>query len=213
MKFFTRKTRGKEKVMGYELEGRMSEVCTCKTYCPCWGGLDPDGGTCDFSWCFHVDRGHINGVEVSGLNMGFLGNLPGNPLDGNVRLLVIVDDAASDAQQEALLAAFTGQAGGPLADLAGLVGEVVAVERAPIHFDVSKGSGTVRVGGRWEAEVQGQRSGNGNPTMLVDSALSPVLGTPAYPGECTRFQLTASEHGYDFPANSSTQTEFHYSTA
>jgi hypothetical protein len=199
--------------MGYDLEGRMAEVCTCKTFCPCWGALDPDGGSCDFSWVFHFDRGQIGGVEVAGLNMGFLGNLPGNPLDGNVRLLVVVDDDATDAQQEALLAAFTGKEGGPLADLAGLVGEVVAVERAPIEFDVNEGSGTFRVAGRWQGEVQGQRSGNGNPTKFVDTALSPVLGTPAYPGSPVRFQVTAAEHGYDFPGRSATQTEFHYVAA
>ncbi|MBW0114456.1 DUF1326 domain-containing protein [Pseudonocardia abyssalis] len=199
--------------MGYDLEGRMAEVCTCKTYCPCWGALDPDGGSCDFSWIFHIDRGHINGVEVAGLNMGFLGQLPGNPMAGNVRLLVVVDAAASEAQHKALLDAFTGQAGGPLADLAGLVGEVVAVERAPIEFDVHEGSGTFRVGGRWEGEVQGQRASNGNPTKLVDAALSPVLGTPAYPGHAVRFQVTAAEHGYDFPGRSATQTEFHHVVA
>lgn len=196
--------------MGYDLEGRMTEICTCKTVCPCWGALDPDGGTCDFSWLFHIDRGHIGGVEVAGLNMGFLGHLPGNPMAGNVRLLVIVDDAATNAQQEALLAAFTGKEGGPLADLAGLVGEVVAVERAAIEFDVNEGSGTFRVEGWFEAEVQGQRSGNGNPTKLVDAALSPVLGTPAYPGSPVRFQLSAAEHGFAFPARSSTQSEFHH---
>lgn len=199
--------------MGYDLEGRMAEVCTCKTFCPCWGALDPDGGSCAFSWIFHVDRGHIGGVEVAGLNMAFLGQLPGNPMAGNVRLLVIVDDAAADAQRDALLAAFTGREGGPLADLAGLVGEVVGVERAPIDFDVDEGTGTFRVGGRWEGQVQGQRSGNGNPTKLVDTALSPVLGTPAYPGHPVRFQVTAAEHGFDFPGRSSTQSEFHYVVA
>lgn len=98
---------------------------------------------------------------MAGLNMAFLGNLPGNVMEGNVRLLVIVDDKATDAQQESLLAAFTGKEGGPLADLAGLVGEVVAVERAAIEFDVNEGSGTFRVGGRFEGEVQGQRSSCG----------------------------------------------------
>lgn len=210
MKIFGTKNDDKEKVMGYDVEGRMSEVCTCKSYCPCWGGHDPDGGSCAFAWCFHLDRGHINGTEISGLNMGFLGQLPGNPLDGNVRLLVIVDEAATEQQEQALMAAFTGQLGGPLADLAGLVGEVVAVERAPIEFDVKEGSGTVRVGGRYEAAVEGQRSPNGNPTTLVDSVLSPVLGSPGYPGEPTLFQLSAGEHGYDFPVRSAMQTEFHH---
>lgn len=199
--------------MGYELEGRMSEVCTCASFCPCWGANDPDGGSCAFAWVFHFDRGHIDGTEVAGLNMGFLGQLPGNPLEGDVRLLVVVDAAASEEQEQALLAAFTGQAGGPLADLAGLVGEVVAVERAPIKFDVAEGSGSVRVGGRFEAEVEGYRSLNGNPTRLVDATLSPVLGTPGYPGKPVRFELSAAEHGYDFPVRSAMQTEFHHVSA
>ena len=45
-------------------------------------------------------------------------------------------------------------------------GEVVAVERAAIEFDGNEGSGTVRVGGHFEGEVQGQRAGTGNPTTL-----------------------------------------------
>lgn len=199
--------------MGYDLEGRMSEVCTCTTYCPCWAGNDPDGGACDFAWAFHFDRGQINRTAVAGLTIAFVAHLPGNPLDGNVRMLVIVDDAATEEQQEALLAAFTGQLGGPLADLAGLVSEVVAVERAPIEFDVTHGTGTVRVAGRFETEVEGHRTADGNPTRLVDAVLSPVLGTPGYPGKVNRFRLTASEHGYEFPARSAMQTEFHYATA
>ncbi len=87
------------------------------------------------------------------------------------------------------------------------------MERAPIEFDVTKGSGSVRVGGRFEAEVKGDRSPNGNPSMLVDTVLSPVLGSPGYPGKPTRFHLPAGEHGYDFPARSAIQTEFHYATA
>ena len=42
---------------------------------------------------------------------------------------------SSDQQHEALLAAFAGDLGGPLADLAGLVDEVVAVERVPITHE------------------------------------------------------------------------------
>ena len=29
--------------MGYQLEGRLLEVCDCRVLCPCWIGEDPDG--------------------------------------------------------------------------------------------------------------------------------------------------------------------------
>jgi len=33
--------------MAYTLEGRLLEVCNCKTLCPCWVGEDSDFGTCE----------------------------------------------------------------------------------------------------------------------------------------------------------------------
>ena len=214
MKLFgnRRNNKEKERVMGYDLEGRMQEICSCATFCPCWAGQDPDGGTCGFSWIFHFDRGHVNGVEVGGLNIGFLGHLPGNPFNGNVRIKVLVDENATDAQQEALLAAYTGKVGGPLADLAGLVGEVVAVERAPIEFKVDKGNGTFRAGDQFEGEVEGYRSMNGNPTTLNDATLGPVLGSPAYPAKVVRYRVRDDEHGLEFAPGQATQSEFHYVT-
>jgi hypothetical protein len=196
--------------MSYDLEGRLQEICSCATICPCWAGKDPDGGTCGFSWVFHVDRGHVGGVEVAGMNMGFLGHLPGNVFDGNVRLLVLVDERASEVQENALLAAFTGKEGGPLADLAGLIGEVVGVERAPIEFDVDKGSGRFRAGPYFEGEVEGLRSMTGVPTTLNDAPVGPVLGSPAYPGIVQRYRVSDERHGLEFTAAQSTQSEFRY---
>ena len=52
--------------MSYNLQGRLLEVCTCNTLCPCWVGDDPDGGTCDSAIAYRFDRGAIDGVNVSG---------------------------------------------------------------------------------------------------------------------------------------------------
>src|SRR4029434_9457928 len=104
--------------MAYELEGRLLEVCTCKTLCPCWIGEDPDGDDCHSVNSWHVDKGTINGVDVSGLTLATLNHIPGNILKGNWRILVFVDDKATSQQKEALVAAFTGKLGGPIADLA-----------------------------------------------------------------------------------------------
>lgn len=195
--------------MGYDIEGRMLEVCSCESVCPCWNGLDPDGGECDFNWVFDFDRGRINDVEVSGLKMAFLGHLPGNVFDGGIRLTVLVDEQADDRQRDALLAAFTGQAGGPLADLAGLVAEVEGVYRAQIEFDVDKGSGRFRAGDRFAGEVEGYRSPTGAPTQHLDTMLSPALGSPAYPGKVVSFTLGTERAA----AGGSIQTEFHHVAA
>lgn len=199
--------------MGYELTGRMAEVCSCKSLCPCSVGEDPDSGYCGFSWVFHFDRGQVNGVDVSDLNLAFLGNHRGNVFDGAVSLAVVVDERASEAQQQGLVEAFTGQAGGPLADLAALVSEVVGLTRAPIEFDVDKGTGSFTVQGVVEGEVAGFTARDGTPTTLSHTALGSLYGSPAYPGRVARHEVIDREHGLQFKGRQSTQTEFHYAAA
>src|SRR6266700_515265 len=127
----------------YQLEGRLLEVCNCGVLCPWWVGADPDGGACDTTIGWHIDSGAIQGVDVSGLTIALSAHVPGNILKGNWRALVYVDDQATPAQQDALLSVFTGKLGGPIADLAALIGEVVGVERVPITFTIQQGKGTL----------------------------------------------------------------------
>ena len=141
--------------MAYELEGSLLEVCTCKTLCPCWVGEDPDGGVCEGVLTWHVDRGHVNGTDVSGRTIALLAHIPGNILEGNWRVVVYVDDKASDDQQQALLDVWTGKLGGPMGDLSQLVGEVLDVRRAPVEFQVEgKGvAGRFAIGKQVHAEL------------------------------------------------------------
>ena len=127
--------------MAYRLEGKLLEVCTCDVLCPCWVGADPDNGTCDGTLSWHIEKGEIQGVDVSGLTVGMLCHIPANILKGNWRVVVFLDDKASSQQEEAILKVFTGKLGGPVADFASLVGEVVGVERVAVTFEVEEGKG------------------------------------------------------------------------
>ena len=164
----------------YDLEGSLLEVCTCDTLCPCWIGEDPDGGTCQSVVAYHFDRGTIRGVDVSGLTLASAVFIPGNVLEGNWKQVVFIDDRASDEQAEAIEDAFTGKLGGPWADLAQLVGERLAIERAPISHEVSDGRGSLRVGDFIEAEMHPYTGPDGSTTTLNNSIFSTVPGSPAY---------------------------------
>ena len=133
--------------MAYELEGTILEVCNCNVLCPCWIGEDPDNGTCDAVVAYHIDKGSINGTDVTGRTFVILAHLPGNVLKGNWRSYYIVDDKATEAQQAALVDVWTGKLGGPLADFAQLTGEVLGVDRAPVSYELHEGKGTLKVGG------------------------------------------------------------------
>jgi Protein of unknown function (DUF1326) len=105
----------------YDLEGTLLEACSCGVLCPCWVGSDPDGGTCDSFNAYHFDRGTIRGVDVSGLSFINVCHIPGNVLvPGSWQVVSFVDDRANETQYEAILDAYHGRLGGPLADLAGL---------------------------------------------------------------------------------------------
>jgi hypothetical protein len=199
--------------MSYELVGHLNEVCTCDAVCPCFQAQDPDGGSCAFSWVLDVERGTVEGHDVSDLRLGFIGTFEGNPLDTEIRMAVFVDERATDAQHNALLRAFTGELGGPLADLARLVGEVVAVERVPIDIDVTEGTGHYRIGDLVSAQMEGFASPDGKPMVVTDMPLSPLLGTPGYPGKPVAHQVNAPQHGFTFKGTSSMQTRFHYVAA
>jgi len=181
--------------MGYAVEGKLLEACSCGGPCPCWVGDDPDGGKCDAFLAYHYDRGHINDVDVSGLTLALVSMIPGNVLAGNWKVAAYVDSKASSKQKEAILAAHTGKLGGPLADLAKLIGEVVGVYDAPIQFDMAEGKGTIRVGDAVSAEMAPYADSQGRPTKLVDSIFSTIPGSPAYVGKATSHRVNIPQHG------------------
>jgi hypothetical protein len=183
--------------MSYQLEGSLLEVCTCNVLCPCWIGEDPDGGTCDGVVGYHIDKGTVNDVDVSGLSFIFLTHIPGNILKGNWRVVFFVDEKATPKQQEALLNVWTGKLGGPLADLAQLIGEVVGMERVPITFAVQEGKGHLNIGKAVEAELVPFQGATGKSTTLHDSVFTTIPGSPAYISKALTYKAKVPALGFD----------------
>lgn len=172
----------------YSLRGRLLEVCSCNSICPCWIGEDPDGGTCEGVIAWYVDEGTVRAVDVSDRGIVAVAHIPGNVLAGNWTAVIYVDDRCSDEQQQALLDVYTGSLGGPIADLAALIGAVVAVERAPLIFTVEGGVGTLRVGDAVEAHIAPFQGATGRTTTLSDTVFSTIPGSPAFPGKASLYR-------------------------
>ena len=183
--------------MAYHLEGRLLEVCNCRVLCPCWIGEDPDYKTCDTIVAYHFDKGTVDGVDVAGRTIALLAHVPGNILQGNWTAAVYVDDGASAAQEKALLDVYTGQKGGPVADMAKLVGKVVSVQKVPITFTVQGGSGTIKVGDAGFAELEPYKSAAGRTTTLTDTVFSTVPGAPVFVGKAPRYRSKNDKVGID----------------
>jgi len=184
---------------GYDFEGTLLEACSCQVLCPCWIGEDPDGGSCDAFNAYHFDRGTIGGVDVSGLSCVRVVRIPGNILTPNSwKQVLLIDDKASDEQLEAIADAFEGRLGGPLADLAGLVAETVAVERAAISHEIKDGRGTLKVGESISSTMRPYQGPDGRTTTLRDSLFSTVPGSPAYVAVAETHRVSLPQYGMEW---------------
>jgi hypothetical protein len=142
--------------VAWEIEGHYFENCSCEVPCPCTVSLDlgADYDRCQVLLVFHVDSGEVEGVDVSGLTVAAVGDTPKVMSEGNWRLGVLIDDAASDEQAEKLGAVFGGQLGGPMEALGPLVGEMLGSERVPIEVSSEGGTHRVKIGDDTEVEVR-----------------------------------------------------------
>ena len=181
--------------MAYKLEGTLLEVCTCNILCPCWVGEDPDNPTCDSIFAYHFDRGSVNGTDVTGRTLALFVHIPGNVLKGNWKVALFVDDKATEQQQSALVDVWTGKLGGPVADVAQLVGEVVSVERVPIAYDIQEGKGTIKIGSIAEAEMEPYRGPTGQVTTLNESIFTTIPGAPAWVAKASRYVRKSAKYG------------------
>lgn len=195
----------------YDLEGTLLEACSCDILCPCWVGEDPDGGSCDAFNAYHFDRGTIRGVDVSGVSFVKVVRIPGNVLTPNSwRQVIFVDDRATEDQFQAVVDAYQGNLGGPLADLAGLVGETLGIERASITHEVRDGAGTLRVGEFLTSEMAPYRGPDGSVTTLRDSLFSTVPGSPAWVSKASAHTVNLPQYGmvWSFEGRNAIQSDY-----
>jgi hypothetical protein len=196
--------------MPYQLEGRLLEVCTCNILCPCWVGEDPDGGTCDGLLTWQVDKGTVNSVDVSGHTISLLCHIPGNILKGNWRVRVYVDDKATAEQKDALLDVWTGKLGGPVADFAKLVSEVIAVEQVPITFEMKGVDGIVKIGNAVEAGLKPFQGATGKDTAIYDTIFTTIPGSPAYVGKADYYKANTPEFQINLTGHNAVSGSFKF---
>ena len=142
--------------MAWKLEGTYFETCSCEVVCPCTASLalGADYDRCRVTLVFNVVDGDVEGTDVSGLVVAAVADTPQVMTEGNWRLGVFIDEAASDEQAAKLGAVFSGQLGGPMAGLVPLIGESLGVERVPINVDEEGLRHSVTIGDAVDFEIE-----------------------------------------------------------
>jgi hypothetical protein len=142
--------------MAWRIAGSYLETCSCDVVCPCTASM-AFGATHDYCrviLVFHVKDGDVEGVDVSGLTVVAIADTPKVMTDGNWRIGVFIDAAASDEQAEKLGGVFSGALGGPMEALGPLIGENLGVERAPIEVQEDGVRHSVRIGDAVDFEIE-----------------------------------------------------------
>jgi hypothetical protein len=180
--------------MAWKLEGTYFETCSCNVVCPCVASLalGADYDRCRVTLVFNVVDGDVEGTDVSGLVVAAVADTPQVMTEGNWRLGVFIDAAASDEQAAKLGAVFSGQLGGPMAGLVPLIGESLGVERVPIEVHEDGLRHSVTIGDAIDFEIEdvvpfGVESGE--PARLT--GISHPVGSELTIARATRSRISA----------------------
>jgi hypothetical protein len=143
--------------MAWRLEGTYIENCTCDIVCPCAASgfaAPADTERCNAVFAWHIDSGAVDGTDVSDLSVVLVIDVPQKTWEGNWRVGMFMDERASEEQAQKLGGIFSGQMGGPLANVVPLISENLGMEVASIEHVDEGLRHRVKVGDAIDVEIE-----------------------------------------------------------
>jgi hypothetical protein len=161
----------------WQMSGQYFETCSCDFLCPCITtnlAARPTQGSCTVAIALHVEQGNYGGTDLAGHDVVAVIYTPEEMGKGNWTIGLIIDDGASNEQQQALTAITSGQAGGPMAALGPLVGTFAGVEVRPVQFQQNGLKWSISVPGLLDQVADGAIGANQSDPMYLDNVPHPV---------------------------------------
>jgi hypothetical protein len=150
----------------WSIKGEMALSCSCTVFCPCvlsLGEHPPTEERCQTWAGVRIDSGNFAEVDLSGVKLGLMMDLPGIMSRGNWTAALFVDDKASIQAVKGLTRIFTGRVGGTTHLLSILVGQFLGVHQIPISYETQGDTRIVtleKYGGGAVTPVKGKGEGN-----------------------------------------------------
>ena len=88
----------------WKIKGQYFESCTCDLVCPCIFLAPPTKGYCEALVGWHIEKGHLDGVELNDLKVSAWLHAPSALTDGGWKLALYIDERASEEQKDAIAA-------------------------------------------------------------------------------------------------------------
>lgn len=150
----------------WSLQGEMTLSCSCTVFCPCvlsLGEHPPTEDRCQTWAGIRIDSGQFDQIDLSGIKVGLMMDLPGIMARGNWTAALFVDDKAQIQAVKGLTRIFTGRVGGTTHLLSILVGQFLGVHQIPITYETQGDTRIVtleKYGGGAITPVKGKGEGN-----------------------------------------------------
>jgi len=163
--------------MTWNLSGRGLEICSCKTFCPCWltADVEPDEGWCSAVLAWDSTEGKSDGVDLAGVKFAIVADWPENFHKGGGKARLYVDSAASANQKAEIQAIFEGKKDGIVPDLwSAIIDEWLPLSVVEISLDWDRKK--VAVANVGEATMKHLTDADGNPTHMYNSVSQVALG-------------------------------------
>jgi len=166
-------------------EIRASELvnCTCEYGCNCQFNALPDKGHCHAVAGIQIHEGHHGGTRLDGLRIAAIFKWPGPIHEGNGEAIAFVDEAADDAQRDALLRIMTGQDTDPFATMFAVYASTVTTMHPPVFTSID-----------FEVDVQARR-GSLFVEDYIDTTGEPIRNKVS--GEESRAQIVLP-NGFEY---------------
>jgi hypothetical protein len=177
----------------WRVDGIYAEACSCDAMCPCVLAAAPTQGYCQALIAWHINRGSFGDLPLDGFNSMLAIYSPGHILKGGWKVALYVDERGTPQQRDALAGIFSGQAGGQLAGLAPLIGEVLGVTPAKIDLRADGKRRVFSVSGVADVEVVAIDGAGGKPVLIADPPVAVVVGVSSVLARSTRANY--SDHG------------------
>ncbi len=143
----------------WEIHGVELANCNCATGCPCQFMSLPTHGNCEAVAAFAIDSGHFGGVDLSGTKAAMVVQWPGPIHEGEGKMQIIVDEAASPEQRDALFKIMTGEDTEEMATMWWVFSAMAPhkletlVKPISLSMDMAARKGSISVPGVFETEA------------------------------------------------------------
>jgi hypothetical protein len=177
----------------WKVTGTYFEACNCAAACPCVFLSAPTEGNCTVLLAWHIDKGNFGKVSLNGMNVVLMAHTPGHMMQTKWKVALYLDDRANAEQQQGMGGIFSGQAGGHLAALAPLIGEVLGVKPVAIEYSENGKQRSLRIPKIAEIEIEALEGQGG---ALVTVSNHPFTAVPGHAAVVsTSKYLKYTDHG------------------